>query len=298
MIQLLVAMSGQGTGFQKAGYHEPKPLISVSGVPMIERLLRNFPLEWEAIFVMAENHRLSALPGLLSRLRPNGKQLFIAPHKMGPSFAVLEALRANFLDTQRPVLVSYCDYAMVWDPAQFERFLGDTDCDAAVVSYRGFHAHYLDPRTYAYSRLEGERVVEVREKASFTENRENEYASSGGYFFKSGELLRRAIEYQASQGLSLNGELYTSLTVQALLKMQPQSHVRVFEIPGFFQWGTPEALKDYEYWARTFSAYNKSPGCAGVVDQLLVPMAGSGTRFRAVTSYPKPLVPVFGRPMF
>ncbi len=298
MIQLLIPMSGQGTRYQKAGYDQPKPLIPVSGVPMIERLLRNFPLDWDTTFVLAENHRATELPAVLSRLRPNGRQLFIPPHKAGPSFAALAALKAKALDPQRPVLVSYCDYAMIWDPAHFERFVAETACDAAVISYRGFHAHYLSPQKYAYSRLEGERVMEVREKGSFTDNREEEYASSGGYYFRSGELLARAIDYQSQQGLSLNGELYTSLTVQALIQMLPEHHVRVFEIPGFFQWGTPEDLQGFEYWEKTFTGYNRAVGKRGTVDQLLIPMAGLGSRFSAVTTDPKPLIPVFGQPMF
>jgi len=296
-IQLLIPMSGQGRRYRDAGYKEPKPLIPVNGIPMISRLLENFPESWPTAFVMADNHRDTELPALLFKERKNGKQVFIEEHSLGPGFAALKGL--ELLDIEKPILLSYCDYAMVWDSARFSQFVRDSNCDACVISYRGYHAHYRSPLPYAYSKLQGERVIEVKEKGSFTSNRENEFASSGGYYFKSGKLLKEAIEFQMAQKLELNGEFYSSLTVEALLRMNPQAHVRVFEIPAFFQWGTPEDLKIFEYWERTYKAYNRVTGLARTeVSQVLMPMAGLGSRFSKVTEVPKPFIHVAGTPMY
>jgi len=296
-IQLLIPMSGQGNRYRAAGYSEPKPLIPVNGVPMISRLLKNFPEHWPTVFVMAENHRDTELPAVLSIERPQAKQLFIEKHNRGPGLAALKGLEQ--LDPELPVFLSYCDYAMVWDATRFSRFVDDTDCDACVISYRGYHAHYRSSLQYAYSRMQGERVVEVKEKGSFTSNREEEFASSGGYFFKSAKLLKKAIEFQIANKLELNGEYYSSLTVEALLRMDPKAHVRVFEIPAFFQWGTPEDLQIFEYWERSFKAYNRIVGMERPqVAQVLMPMAGFGSRFSKLTSIPKPFIPLAGVPMY
>ena len=296
-IQLLIPMSGQGNRYREAGYSEPKPLIPVNGTPMISRLLENFPEGWPTVFVMAENHRDTELPAVLSKERPLGKQMFVEKHSKGPGFAALKGLEQ--LDPELPVLLSYCDYAMVWDSSRFAHFVDDTQCDACVISYRGYHAHYRSPLQYAYSRLQGERIVEVKEKGSFTANREEEFASSGGYYFKSAKLLKRAIEYQMSQNLELNGEYYSSLTVEALLRMDPKAHVRVFEIPAFFQWGTPEDLQIFEYWEKSFKAYNQFVGQERPqVAQVLMPMAGLGSRFTNLTTTPKPFIKVAGTPMY
>ncbi len=296
-IQLLIPMSGQGTRYQAAGYLEPKPLIPINGTPMIQRLLENFPESWPCFFVMAENHKNTELPTVLSKERPQGKQIFIEKHNQGPGFAALKAM--EFLDPEAPVFLSYCDYAMVWDGVRFSNFVRETECDACVISYRGYHAHYRSPLQYAYSRMEGERVVEVKEKGSFTENREQEFASSGGYYFKSAKLLREAIEYQITNKIQLNGEYYSSLTVQSLLQMRSNAHVRVFEIPGFFQWGTPEDLRIFEYWEKSLKDHNRFLGMQrGEVDQVLMPMAGLGSRFASVTSCPKPFIPISGTPMY
>ncbi len=295
-IQLMVPMSGQGNRFRAAGFDVPKPLIPVSGEPMIERLLSHFPLDWDCHFILAENHRGTGLEELLRRLRNTAKIVYVPQHSKGPGHALKEGLKGVPLEA--PVFVSYCDYGMVWDSHQFERLVESSACDACVVCYRGFHAHYLHCTRYAFCRLSETRVVEVREKGSFTDNPENEFASAGGYYFKSARLLGQALLRQSELNLTLNDELYTSLTVEALLRLNPNSHVRVFEIPGFFQWGTPEDLKRFEYWEKTLRAFNRFQNRRSNVSQVLMPMAGMGSRFAGITPTPKPLISVNEKPMF
>lgn len=298
-IHLVIPMSGQGTRFQKAGYTQPKPLISVGGRPMIERLLDVFPERWPAFAILAENHRQTALPKALKEKRQGIRLEYLAPHQKGPGYALKSYL--DLIPKDAPVLVSYCDYGMVWDPSHFEDFVRATNCDACLVSYRGFHAHYLSPVPYAYSRMDGERVVEVKEKGWFGSNRELEYASCGAYYFRTADLLTQALEAQEKMDLILNGESYTSLTVQALLQSKKDAHVRVFEIPYFFQWGTPEDLEVFEYWHRTLTKASHYQGLGMItpkVAQILMPMCGLGSRFTSITPTPKPFIPIDGQAMF
>lgn len=288
-------MSGKGTRYQKAGYTDPKPLIAVNGIPMIERLLESFPKEWPVTFILAEDHKNTELPKLLENLRPEGKQFFTATQVKGPSHAVAEF--SAQIDDRLPVLISYCDYGMKWNAKEFQKFVKTSNCDACVVSYLGFHAHYLSPVTYAYSRMQGERVVEIKEKGSFTENRENEFASCGAYYFKSLGLFNQAYEFQQKNNLQLNDEYYTSLTVEALLRLNPKSEVRIFEIERFYQWGTPADLQDYEYWEQTF-AHRSEEKPEQMPDQLLIPMAGLGSRLAELNKIPKPLVMSAGKSMY
>lgn len=295
-IRLVFPMSGQGTRYKKAGYDQPKPLIPVLGKPMIEHLLNQFPTDWPCTFIIAENHQATELPKLLQKLRPGCEILTVPQHSEGPGRPLLAALEKQ-KSPDEPLLVSYCDYSMIWDHRKFSEMVQATRCDAALISYTGFHAHYLSPVTYAYSRLQGERVVEVKEKGSFTDQRENEFASCGAYYFKNQSVLKEALDYQYKNQIRLNGEYYTSLTVQALLLSRPSANVRVFEIPYFFQWGTPEDLWDFEYWAKTFQA-SRGTQADFQVEQLLMPMAGLGSRFKALTQTPKPFIQVGGKAIF
>lgn len=296
MMQVLIPMSGQGTRYKKVGYSQPKPLIPVSGRPMIERLLQKIPTEWPVTFVLAENHRTTELPEALLKFRPQAQQIFIPVHDKGPSYAIKAAL--SHLKAREPVLVSYCDYGFKWDPWDFAEFVKNSRCHSALLSYRGFHAHYLSPVTYAFSRLQGEQVVEVREKGSFTDQRENEFASAGAYYFDSVATLEKAIQTQEKLNLSVNGEFYTSLTVEALLRSQPHANVRVYEIPAFYQWGTPEDLQTFEYWEKTFNLWTHTQNHGMTVDHVHMPMAGLGSRFKDYYNTPKPFLFIDETPMY
>lgn len=297
MIQLLMPMSGQGIRYQKGGYQQPKPMIPINGVSMLERVLESFPARWPSIFVIAENHHVTGLPQEIQRLRPNARIADVPVHSEGPLRAIEAAL--PLINDHDAVFVSYCDYGMNWDCHQFERFVQQSQCDMCIVSYIGFHAHYLNPQTYAYSRVSFERVVEMKEKGSFTSDRESEYASTGGYYFRTGALLKHAVKKHREMNLRANGELYTSLTVQAAMHDNPQLQVRVFEVPGFYQWGTPQDLQRFEYWENTFTAYNRTAGQSpGSTEQVLMPMAGLGSRFKDVSDLPKPFLPIGNLPMY
>lgn len=295
-IHVVIPMSGQGTRYAAVGYKQPKPLIPVSGTPMIERLLSNFSRDWKYHFILAENHKPTGLVDALKRIMPEATIQFIGPHKEGPSYAMKDHL--SHIPEDEPVLVSYCDYGMNWDAKSFEDFVRSSECDACLISYRGFHAHYLSQVNYAFSRLDGERVVEVREKGNFTDNRENEFASGGAYYFRTRKILDESIQFQMKENLEIKGEFYTSLTIEALLRMNPKAHVRVFEVPGFYQWGTPDDLQDFEYWEKTYSAANRDVGAEKKISQILMPMAGFGSRFKELTSVPKPLIKIEGKPMY
>lgn len=295
MMQVLIPMSGQGTRYKKMGYHQPKPLIPVSGRPMIERLLEKFPIDWPTTFVMAENHRETELPTVLKKLRPLGQLLYVPVHDKGPGFAIEQSIPT--LNKNLPVLISYCDFGFKWDPWDFENFVRKSECHAALISYRGFHAHYLSPTKYAYSKVIGDKVVEVKEKGSFTDHRENEFASAGAYYFDSVETLSHSISEQNRLNLSFNGETYTSLTVEALLRTKKNPNVRIYEIPAFYQWGTPEDLKVFEYWEKTFDGWLKFQNKMKV-DHVHMPMAGLGSRFKNYYETPKPFLKIDGIQMY
>ncbi len=299
-MQVVIPMSGTGERFRAAGYRAPKPLIEVDGQPVIAHLLEKFPKDWDFVFVCNRDHlRGTRLRRVLTALSPRAAIVPIPPHKLGPVHAVL--LAADAIADDEPTIVSYCDFNFVWDSDHFARFVERTRCDGAIVCYRGFHPHYLRPTMYAYCRAHRGRVLEVREKGHFTADRTMEAASSGTYYFRSGRLMKKYFREAMRRDLSVDGEYYVSLVFNPMI--DAGLHVRVYEIPVFLQWGTPDDLEDYRYWARTFRCWNRreaqaSPRSASAAaPRLLMPMAGHGRRF-AGTNLPKALTPVLGAPMF
>lgn len=295
-MQIVIPMSGIGARFVRAGYDMPKPLIEVDGAPMIEHVVRLFPGEQDFLFICARDHlEASPFSSVLERLAPHGRIVAIERHKKGPVHATLEA--AEFIKDGEPIILSYCDFSVYWDYADFKRRMVELRCAGGITAYRGFHPHSLGPNLYAYMRTEDGSLLEIREKQCFTNDRMNEHASAGTYYFQSGALLKRYFREAVQQGLHTNGEYYASTPYN--LMVADNLDVAVYELEHFLQWGTPQDLEEYQGWSTYFARYDtwrpRGPPMPGAT---VIPMAGSGLRFRREGyTEPKPLVRINGVPM-
>ena len=124
----------------------------------------------------------------------------------------------------------------------------------------------------------------------------SEFASTGMYYFASGELMLEACRAAIKKDLSTNGEYYVSLTYKPLL--EAERDIVVYEVPHFMQWGTPDDLTHYERWSELFNALIQPINTPLQSGTLLIPAAGLGSRFLADGyTAPKPLIQVSGKPM-
>ena len=126
----------------------------------------------------------------LERYCPTGRVVGIPSHKLGPVHAV--RLVEHLIRDDSPVVVNYCDFTCYWDWPQFVRFTSETGCAGAIPAYKGFHPHTLGSTNYAYMREQDGWVLDIQEKQPYTQNRMEEFASSGTYYFRNGALMKRA----------------------------------------------------------------------------------------------------------
>jgi NDP-sugar pyrophosphorylase family protein len=258
-MQIIIPLSGSGLRFQQAGYKEIKPLIPVQGKPMIEWVTRLFPGVHDFIFIAREDHlRNTKLESVLTSLAPYGRTIAIAPHRLGPVHALQQA--AGKLDLNSRTIVSYCDYFMHWDYAAFTRMVMQTHCQGAIPCYTGFHPHLLHEKNiYAGCRVGSDnRLLEIKEKHSFTNDKTNGHHSVGMYYFQTGALMLQYCDELVSRGHSLNGEYYVSMVYEAMLR--DGLDIRVYDqIPHFCQWGTPADLEEYLWWQQVFQSASPHP---------------------------------------
>lgn len=269
-------MSGTGERFITAGYHLPKPLIEVAGKPIIQHVLEMYP-NWENIlFIVNSDHSHNEtlnLEARLLRLAPTAKIHVIDPHKFGPTHAVLQA--KDSLINDGPIVINYCDFAGIFDLEAYERKI--FDYDSVLLTYTGFHPHMLRSTKFAYLKSIAGEFVDIQEKQSYTESPMEEEASAGAYSFRNKQLLLNSIQTQIDYGFLLKDELYTSLTVKAL--MQNGGIVKTTLMSKFFQWGTPEDLEDFKM-QKDFFIYKFNKTSRNIqVDRIEILAAGSGKRF-------------------
>lgn len=256
-MKLIIPMSGLGSRFLAQGYKDPKPLIQVGGKPMIEWVLKMFPLVSDIYFICREEHiEHTNMQKILEGLAPQAHILSIKGDKKGPVYAVSQV--ADILDFDEDVIFSYCDYYMQWDMQRFVDFVECHKPDGAVPTYTGFHPHLLIPKNlYASCDVDAHfNLKEIREKYSFEKDKTRAHHSPGVYYFKSGHLAKKYFKKALEEDISLNGEYYISLVYNLLVR--EGLSVKVYpHVEKFCQWGTPEDLNEFVQWTKVLERQTK-----------------------------------------
>jgi len=298
-MHIIIPMSGIGKRFIDSGYLDPKPLIVVEKNPIIYHIIDLFPGETKFTFICNDKHlqETNMREILLSKV-PNANifQVSVESRK-GPVDAVLQA--RELIDDSEEIIISYCDYGTEWDYNKFRKEMQDPNVQGGIACYNGFHPHMLGSDNYAFVRETNGWLDEIQEKKPFTDNKMEEYASNGTYYFKSGAIVKKYFKKLIDLNISTNGEYYVSM-VYNLLK-QDNLETKLFPIKKMLQWGTPKDLEEYLVWSNYF--LNRDINFNKSLDDkynttLILPMAGAGSRFFNVGySDPKPLLGVEGLPM-
>lgn len=296
-MKVIIPMSGRSSRFTATGYNIPKYLIEVDGKPVIQHIIELYPKDSEFVFILNKEHATETeIIKILGDIVKDGYIFVIDNHKKGPVFTVSEI--DGIIRDDEQVIINYCDFSMYWDYKDFEKFVDETQCDGAVVCYTGFHPHMLGGDNYAFCRTNlFDEILEIREKQPFTNDKMSEYASTGTYYFRRGEYVRKYFRQLMDEDININGEYYVSLVYNLLIKDNLVS--KVYEVPHMLQWGTPFDLEFYQKWSdyykKTLDGQKEVtiPNCI-----ILLPMAGAGSRFsKEGYQDPKPFIKVNGKGM-
>ena len=296
-MHIIIPMSGIGKRFIEVGYKVPKPLIRVDKKTIIEHVCNLFPDEDKFTFICNSRHLADTnIKQVLQSVKPNANIVEIPNHKKGPVYAV--SLVNEVIEDDEEVIVNYCDFGTYWDYKNFLKHTRDRDADGAIVAYKGFHPHMLGNTNYAFMQDKKQWMLKIQEKEPFTNNRMQEYASNGTYYFKRGSYVKKFFQKLIDNNINLRGEYYVSLVYNLLVSNGLK--VSIYEIQHMLQWGTPQDLEEYSMWSKYFSNIleQKKKLPPRIKSITLIPLAGRGSRFSTLGyEKPKPLLEVSGKPM-
>lgn len=299
---IVIPMSGLGKRFVESGYKDPKPLIIVDNLPIIEHVVNLFDKKNDKyIFICNDLHlRETNMRQILSNIVPKSK-IFEVPveGRKGPVHAV--SLIFDNIPNNEEIIVSYCDYGAQWNYKKFLKDNRERNSDGSIACYRGFHPHMLGTDNYAFlkeTELGSRWMDKIQEKQPFTDNRMEEYASNGTYYFRNGNIMKKYFKKLMDIGLTLKNEYYVSMVYNLLV--EDGLKVNIFEIEKMLQWGTPYDLEIYNGWSKYFkNVLNKQKKYIDKFETTtILPLAGHGSRF-SKKGYrdPKPLINVNNLPM-
>lgn len=247
-MKIIIPMAGTGDRFVKAGYTDPKPLISVNNKMIIEYICDMFDKnDDEIIFICNDIHlKTTNMRNILETLVPNCKIFSIPNHKKGPVFTIIDANIYDYIKDDEEVIVCYCDNPYLWDYNNFKKWVKSNNSDGCILSHRGFHPHRLSPTFMAHIKEYNLLVSEIKEKEPYTNNPMGEHASTGTYYFRKGSYIKKYLQQLIDLDINYKGEFYITLVFNLLIKDRLNVHCYPTDFATVF--GTPEEVENFEAW--------------------------------------------------
>jgi molybdopterin-guanine dinucleotide biosynthesis protein A len=290
---LIIPMAGIGSRFKKSGYKVYKPFIKISGKRIIDGVLEPFK-DLDDIFILTTQSIYQENIADIKNLPRNVRLIFVDDHKLGPAYTIYLAI--NQLPIDREYFIAYCD--VWWVPGinfKIEQF-----SDAIVFVHKGFHPHLVEDNFSAFCKEDPNsknKLLEIREKESYTSDWMNEPVSVGVFYVKNCKLLFSAITKLINDDTKVAGEYYPSMLFNLLIK--EKISIDLLEVESYAHIGVPSQLIDLEAWSNLFNNCKEL-----AINEVKKPwincmlMGGTGSRMKKISNNPKYLMPVDGRPMF
>ncbi|MBY0245778.1 MAG: glycosyltransferase family 2 protein [Sphingobacteriaceae bacterium] len=237
MLKIILPLAGSPNLFEKAGYFYPKPLIEVSGKPMIEVVLTNpskIKLAKEFVFLLKqEDIAKFHLDNTIKILQPESKIIAVKSDTNGALCSVL--LTIDMIDDEDSVLILNGDQILDVDFNAIIEFWQKNDSDAGLVTFNSVH-----PR-WSYARVEGTNVLQTAEKNPISPN-----ALTGVYYFKKAKDFYEAAFNTIKNDAQLEGNFYISSVINELILMNKKVHAHAIETSQYHSFYSPQVLQDYE----------------------------------------------------
>jgi len=242
-MKIIITLAGKGKRFLDNGYSDIKPLIKVCNKHIIDYVCDMYPKNSEFIFICRNEDLVSTnLSQVLDKYK--GTIIGIETHTKGPVYSVSKIF--NLIHDDEPIIVNYCDFFHLWDFNQFKKIV--TDVDGCIITHTGFHPHRLNNISFAFIKHDGENILQVLEKKSFTNNPIDEPASNGTYYFKSGKILKYYFSKLIEKNINYNEEFYVTLPFN--LMIEDKLKVILYNTDFFVCLGIPEDVENFESWLK------------------------------------------------
>lgn len=236
MLNIVIPMAGAGSRFAKRGYAQPKPLIPVNGVPMIQVVINNLKPEREHrfIFICQQTHVAKyKLDEKLPLWAPGCKIIGLNGLTEGAACTVLEA--KDFINNNEELMIANSDQYVDISIDAYLRKMDDFSLDGIVMTMKAD-----DPKWSFVGLNDQGGVTKVVEKEVISDE-----ATVGIYNFKKGSDFVLAAERMIELNLRVNNEFYVAPAYNEMIGAGQKIGIYNVgsEADGMYGLGIPEDLE-------------------------------------------------------
>lgn len=225
---LLIPLGGLGIRFKNLGYKKPKPLINVFGKEIICWLLDNLSLDLITDIIIPYNKELHNynFESFLKKKYPQYNFLFycLERNTLGAIDTIYTALNNwNLLD--KPILL------LDGDNFYTNNIIQEWKGQNKIFAFEDYSTEPI----YSYIEIDNQnQIIKIIEK-----NKISNWACTGAYGFNSLEELKKNCKYILDNEIKINGEYYTSLVVDLMIKNNKKFEIGKINQKNYICLGTP-----------------------------------------------------------
>ena len=254
----IIPMAGLGSRFSAEGYDVPKPLITVSGEPMIIQVIRRLPSSDKWIFLVRQEHiDRYQLDKIIIKEIPEA--IIVGINRTTSGQATTCLLAQAYVDPEEPILIGACDAVCLIDEEKHRRLITDQRNDCVVWTCTKFERMRQMPHLYGWVRLadDCETIVGMSVKVPISTNPYQDHGVVATFNFRKSSEFFEAVNLMIKNNYAVNGEYYVDTVPIFLSEMQKRSII--FDVNKVLSWGTPGELKEYELWEERFRSRGYRP---------------------------------------
>lgn len=248
----LVPMAGAGARFVQAGYRVPKPFIFVLGLPMFVTAIKSFPRADKIVFVVQDVFlRKYRFDQVAKSYFQNSEIVSTKGITEGQACTCL--LAKDSIDKTEALLISSIDYVLAYDEYKLSIMTGDQTTDVIIFTFQAGSIPIKNPEAFAYCRVIEDRVVEVVEKCTISDDPAHDPAVVGTFYYRRSDDFFLGANAMIEKNNRIKGEFYVGTSINELIRKGRT--VRIFPVNKFVSFGDPFELKLYQAWEELF--YNE-----------------------------------------
>lgn len=237
-------MAGLGSRFAKEGHLLPKPIIPVSGKPMIFQVIKTLPKADKWIFIVREEHIKNY--GVDKLIKTEIPKAIIVSEKNPRGQATSSMMALPYLEPNEPMLIAACDNGMLFDEGKFKKIAENPSVDFVMWTFTKNKLLSEKPEAWGWAILEddGATVKDMSVKVPVSTNPFFDHAVVATFYFKRAEQFQKASELMVKEEYRINNEFY--LDAMPLFYKKLGLRTVIFDVDLYVGWGKPSDLYLYE----------------------------------------------------
>ena len=254
---VIIPMAGLGQRFINEGYSMTKPLIPVSGDPMVIKAVNDLPNAKNYSFVLRSD--TTDYDSIVKRIKkefPNAMVKTISETTDGQaSTAILgfEEIKNTIGAVPGPITVGACDSGAIYNQESFLELVNDDSIDIIVWGYRGNVNAIRKPEMFGWIDENSNIINNISVKTPLDDPNHDPIVT-GTFTFKNTEIFSTCMDSLFGRDGKINGEFYLDSCINDALNLGYKCVL--FEIDYYISWGTPNDLRTYEYWQSCFHKWS------------------------------------------